>query len=69
MFCKIVEDEFYDVEDFRDIVEFKAKAYAYQLYLNYRRKNRWRMSPYEILISVIDHAGLDKPAQTMYNIL
>jgi len=23
-----VEDEFYDLEDYRDVVEFKAKAYA-----------------------------------------
>jgi len=64
LFHKIVEDEFYEVEDFRDIVEFKAKAYAYQLYFNYKRKNRWRgrMSPYEILISEGMNPGvLDLP--------
>ena len=28
---KMIEDEFYDKEDYRGVDEFKAKAYAYQL--------------------------------------
>lgn len=48
---KLIEDEFYDIEDYRDRDEFIAKAYAYCLYFNYRRKNRWRgcKTPVELL--------------------
>lgn len=50
-FHKIVEDEFYDIEDFKNKCEFSAKAYAYQLYFNFKRKNRYRgrKSPVDIL--------------------
>ncbi|MEA3266686.1 MAG: hypothetical protein U9P42_07060 [Candidatus Fermentibacteria bacterium] len=50
-FHKIVEDEFYDIEDYRNFQEFKAKAYAYGLYFNFKRKNRYRgrKTPIEIL--------------------
>ena len=50
-FHRVVEDEFYDVEDYRDPREFMAKGYAYQLYFNFKRKNRWkgRKTPAEIL--------------------
>jgi transposase len=50
-FHRMVEDDFYDVEDYRSVQEFLAKAYSYQLYFNYKRKNRWRdrMSPIDIL--------------------
>ena len=34
VFHKIVEDELYDIEDYKDCEEFKAKAYAYGLYFN-----------------------------------
>ena len=52
-FHGMVEDDFYDVEDYRNAHEFLAKAYGYQLYFNYKRKNRWRdkMSPIEIFCS------------------
>jgi len=52
-FHGMVEDDFYDVEDYRNAHEFLAKAYGYQLYFNYKRKNRWRdrMSPVDILRS------------------
>ena len=50
-FHRIVEDEFYDIEDFNSETEFLGKAYAYQLYFNYMRNNRYRenKSPVEIL--------------------
>ncbi len=48
---RIIEDEFYDIESYRDEEEFMGKAYAYLLYFNYARKNRNRKnsSPVEIL--------------------
>ena len=50
-FHKLVEDEFYDIEDYRDLDEFRAKSYAYQLYFDFKRKNRYRgrKTPIEIL--------------------
>ena len=48
---KLIEDEFYDIEEYRDLTEFMAKAYAYELYFNFKRKNRYRgcKAPTEIL--------------------
>ena len=50
-FHRIVEDELYEVESYASLIEFLGKAYAYQLYFNYIRKNRYRdnKSPLEIL--------------------
>jgi transposase InsO family protein len=50
-FHRIVEDELYEVESYNNQIEFLGKAYAYQLYFNYLRKNRYRdnKSPVEIL--------------------
>jgi transposase InsO family protein len=50
-FHKIIEDEFYDIEDYKGSEEFKAKAYAYALYFNFKRKNRYKgcKTPTEIL--------------------
>ena len=50
-FNRIVEDEFFDIESYKNPTEFLGKAYAYQLYFNYLRKNRYRenKSPLEIL--------------------
>lgn len=50
-FHRIVEDEFYDIEDYVNGVDFLGKAYAYQLFFNYLRKNRYRehKAPVEIL--------------------
>lgn len=47
----MVEDEFYDIEAYRNKTEFLAKAYAYQLYFNFRRKNRYKggKTPVDIL--------------------
>jgi transposase len=50
-FHRIIEDELYDIEGYDNQIEFLGKAYAYQLYFNYIRKNRYRdhKSPVEIL--------------------
>jgi transposase len=50
-FHRIVEDELYEIETYSNQIEFLGKAYAYQLYFNYIRKNRYRdnKSPAEIL--------------------
>jgi len=48
---RLVEDELYGIEQFRDEGDLLGKAFTYQLYFNYMRKNRWRSgkSPVEIL--------------------
>ncbi len=50
-FHRIVEDELYEIESYDNEIEFLGKAYAYQLYFNYIRKNRYRdnKAPVEIL--------------------
>jgi hypothetical protein len=50
-FHKTIEEEFYDGEDYKDFLEFKAKAYAYEFYFNFKRKNRYKgwKTPVEIL--------------------
>jgi transposase len=50
-FNRIVEDEFFDVESYKNPTEFWGKVYAYHLYFNYIRKNRYRdnQSPLDIL--------------------
>ena len=50
-FHKLVEEEFYDIESYESETEFLGKAFAYQLYFNNVRKNRYRdrMSPLDIL--------------------
>lgn len=50
-FHRIVEDELYDIEDYDNEAQFLGKAYAYQLFFNFIRKNRYRenKAPVEIL--------------------
>jgi len=50
-FNRIVEAELFDVESFKNEDEFFGKTYAYQLFFNYLRKNRYRdsKSPVNIL--------------------
>ena len=59
-FHGIIEDELYDIEDYSNSIEFLGKAYAYQLYFNYIRENRWRdsKSPLQLLRERAAH--LDK---------
>ncbi|MCM8781229.1 MAG: hypothetical protein NC908_04840 [Candidatus Omnitrophica bacterium] len=61
-----MEDELYEIEDYANEIEFLGKAYAYQLYFNYIRKNRYRdnKSPVEILrerFPEIDEGVLNLP--------
>ncbi len=35
VFHKLIEEEFYDLEDYRGGEEFLAKSYAYALYFNF----------------------------------
>lgn len=65
-FHRIVEDELYEIESYDNRIEFLGKSYAYQLYFNYFRKNRYRenKSPVEILkerFSQIDEGVLNLP--------
>ena len=48
---RLVEDEFYECELYRDATQFYAKAYAYQLYFNYERKNMWRNKKSPVIIN------------------
>jgi len=50
-FHRLVEDELYDIEEYKNQDEFLAKAYAYQLYFDFKRKNRYKgnKTPVEIL--------------------
>ena len=56
-FHRLVEDELYEIESYDNKVEFLGKVYAYQLYFNYLRKNRYRdnKSPAEILRERFPH--------------
>ncbi len=47
---RIIEDEFYDQETYRGQREFLAKAYASQLYFNYKRVNRWKENTLPVLL-------------------
>ena len=65
-FNGLIEEEFYMCEPFEDRGDFLAKAYAYQLFFNYGRKNRWRdnRTPAEILrekMPEIDEQVLNLP--------
>ena len=50
----IIEDEFYDMENYKSKINFLSKAYTYILYFNYMRKFRYKgyRSPMEILKSI-----------------
>jgi hypothetical protein len=54
---RIVEDELHEIESYANGIEFLGKVYAYQLYFNYIRKNRYRdnKSPVEILRERFPH--------------
>jgi transposase-like protein len=65
-FHRLVEDELYEIESYDNRIEFLGKVYAYQLYFNYIRKNRYRenKSPVEILrerFPQIDEGVLNLP--------
>jgi hypothetical protein len=52
-----VEEELYEIESYDNRIEFLGKVYAYQLFFNYLRKNRYRdnKSPVEILKGRFPH--------------
>lgn len=60
-FHRIIEDELYEIETYNNPIEFLGKAYAYQLYFNYIRRNRYRdnKSPVEILKERFTHINPD----------
>lgn len=73
-FHRIVEDEFYDIEDYANGIDFLGKAYAYQLFFNYLRKNRYRehKSPVEILrerFPIVDEGVLNLPPIRLESLL
>lgn len=47
----LIEPEFFDRENFRDIGEFFCKTHTYQTYFNLGRPNRWKQkrTPWEII--------------------
>lgn len=51
---RIIEDEFYDMENYTSRFDFLSKAYTYILYFNYLRKFKYKgyRSPIEILKSI-----------------
>ena len=72
-FHRIVEDELYDCETYENQTQFSGKAYAYQLYFNYVRKNRYRenKAPVEILrerFPEIDEGVLNLPPIRLENL-
>jgi len=73
-FHRIIEDELYEIEDYANEIEFLGKAYAYQIYFNYIRKNRYRdnKSPVEILrerFPEIDEGVLNLPPIRLESLL
>lgn len=35
---KVIEDEFYDIEGYRDVDEFMKKSYADELYFDFKKE-------------------------------
>ena len=58
---RLVEDEFFDLEEFTSRGDFLAKAHTYQLYFNLVRPNshKWNRSPWQI----IEHLAPRSPLQ------
>ncbi len=58
-FNGLIEEEFFMCETFDSEEDFLAKAYAYQLFFNYERRNSWRedRTPVEILRMKISQAN------------
>jgi len=47
----LIENEFYDIEDYQDLRDFLNKAFTYSVYCNYQRKFRYKRgrTPIEIM--------------------
>ena len=67
-FHRIIEAELFEIESYANPTEFLGKSYAYQLYFNYLRKNRYRenKSPVEILKERFPH--IDESVLNLYPI-
>ena len=59
-FHNLIEEELFDIEVFANEAEFLGKSYAYQLYFNYVRKNRYRgnVTPVEELKERFPDTGM-----------
>ena len=57
---RLIEEEFYRVEVFDSLRDFLCKAYTYNLYFNYLRKNGYKggRTPWEIVVECM--GGVDK---------
>ena len=49
-FHKLIEDELYEIETYQNELDFLGKAYAYQIYFNYFRTNRYRGNKSPVMI-------------------
>jgi len=54
---RLIEDEFYDLESFRDRAQFLAKASLYQLHFNLARPNSHKggLTPWQIVHQLDPH--------------
>ena len=73
-FHRIIEDELYEIETYENPLEFLGKTYAYQLYFNYIRTNRYRenKSPVQILrerFPEVDEGVLNLPPIRLESLL
>ena len=58
---RLIEDEFYDLENFRSRADFLAKASLYQLYFNLARPNSHKggLTPWQIVLDLDPRLPLD----------
>lgn len=73
-FHRLIEDELYDIEDYENQTQFLGKAYAYQLFFNNTRKNRYRDNkpPVDILrerFPTVDEGVLNLPPIRLESLL
>jgi len=73
---RLIEDEFYDMEDYHNPRELLCKAFTYSVYFNYKRKFRYKnmKTPIEILNDLNppninpNHIGIFPPIITDYHL-
>ena len=73
-FNGLIEEEFFMCETFSSEEDFTAKAYAYQLFFNYERRNSWRddRTPFETLrikVPMMDDQVLNLPPIRLETVL
>ena len=59
---RLIEDEFYDMENYKNKINFLSKAFTYILYFNYLRKFRYKgfKSPIEIFKEINKNINIKK---------